>query len=90
MDTHDLARDRIPVGLNHINHLHTRSSIARPPQQSTRCSPTSPHALIMGIETDSLFITGQRELASHTSEAELVIIPSPDEHSGFLTDLYTW
>lgn len=46
-----------------------------------------PPALIIGIESDGLFQPSeQRELAAHIPDAELVIIPSPDGHDGFLLE----
>ncbi len=42
---------------------------------------------MIGVETDGLFTTTeQREIAAHIPEAELVIIPSPDGHDGFLLE----
>jgi homoserine O-acetyltransferase len=46
-----------------------------------------PGALVISIATDGLFTTTeQRELAAHIPEAELVVIPSPDGHDGFLLE----
>lgn len=46
-----------------------------------------PPALIIGIESDGLFTTTeQREIAAHVPDAELVLIPSPDGHDGFLLE----
>jgi homoserine O-acetyltransferase len=46
-----------------------------------------PPALVIGIESDGLFTTSeQREIASHIPDAELVVIPSPDGHDGFLLE----
>jgi homoserine O-acetyltransferase len=46
-----------------------------------------PPALVIGIESDGLFTTSeQREIAAHIPEAELVVIPSPDGHDGFLLE----
>ena len=73
MDTHDLARDRSSLG-----EQRTLAEIL---------SSLPPRALVIGIETDGLFTTTeQRELASHIPDAELVIIPSPDGHDGFLLE----
>lgn len=50
-------------------------------------STLPPRALVIGVETDGLFTTTeQREIAAHIPEAELVIIPSPDGHDGFLLE----
>ncbi|KAI6146698.1 Alpha/Beta hydrolase protein [Pisolithus tinctorius] len=44
-------------------------------------------ALVISIETDGLFTPSeQKELATHIPEAELVVIPSPDGHDGFLLE----
>lgn len=46
-----------------------------------------PPALVIGIESDGLFQPSeQRELAAYIPDAELVIIPSPDGHDGFLLE----
>lgn len=46
-----------------------------------------PPALVIGVESDGLFTTTeQRELAAHIPESELVLIPSPDGHDGFLLE----
>ena len=46
-----------------------------------------PPALVIGIESDGLFTTTeQREIASYIPDAELVVIPSPDGHDGFLLE----
>jgi homoserine O-acetyltransferase len=46
-----------------------------------------PPALIIGIESDGLFTTReQREIARSIKDSELVIIPSPDGHDGFLLE----
>lgn len=46
-----------------------------------------PPALVIGIESDGLFTTSeQKELAAHIPDSELVVIPSPDGHDGFLLE----
>ena len=46
-----------------------------------------PQALVIGIESDGLFTTTeQKEIAAHIPDAELVLIPSPDGHDGFLLE----
>jgi homoserine O-acetyltransferase len=43
--------------------------------------------LVISIETDGLFTPSeQKELATHIPNAELVLIPSPDGHDGFLLE----
>jgi homoserine O-acetyltransferase/O-succinyltransferase len=80
MDTHDLARDRI-----------VRDSLTQQEAESRAIAGVlarlPPRPLVIGIETDGLFTTTeQRELAEHIPNAELVIIPSPDGHDGFLLE----
>jgi len=77
LDTHDVARDRVVDGID------ASSPFALPKVLSTLPS----HALIISIATDGLFTTSeQRELAAHIPQAELVVIPSPDGHDGFLLE----
>ena len=74
MDTHDVARGRAHV---------TDSSVAL----AKALSMIPPEALVISIATDGLFTTTeQRELAAHIPGAELVVIPSPDGHDGFLLE----
>jgi homoserine O-acetyltransferase len=88
MDTHDLARP----------HLQTPTSSSSPPPLSLPTTTpdallhqtlaTLPaHALVIGVATDGLFTTAeQREIAEHIPRGELVVIPSPDGHDGFLLE----
>jgi len=42
---------------------------------------------VIGIETDGLFTPSEQKLiANHVPGAELVIIPSPEGHDGFLLE----
>ncbi|CED85197.1 homoserine o-acetyltransferase [Phaffia rhodozyma] len=88
MDTHDLARP----------HLSSPTSTSAPPPLSLpTTTPESTlagvlsrlpaNALVIGVATDGLFtIQEQRDLAGHIPQAELVVIPSPDGHDGFLLE----
>ncbi|KAF8168544.1 homoserine O-acetyltransferase [Crassisporium funariophilum] len=77
LDSHDVARDRIVDGVD------PDSPLALPKVLST----LPPYTLIISIATDGLFTTSeQRELAEHIPHAELVVIPSPDGHDGFLLE----
>ena len=77
LDTHDIARNRT------IDGIDETSPLALPKVLSTLPS----HALVISIATDGLFTTSeQRELAAHIPHAELVVIPSPDGHDGFLLE----
>ncbi|KAG6889659.1 hypothetical protein C0995_015775 [Termitomyces sp. Mi166 len=75
MDTHDVARGRAGGASGESQALaHVLATLP-------------PRALVIGIATDGLFATTeQRELATHIPDAELVIIPSPDGHDGFLLE----
>jgi len=75
MDTHDVARGRTDIDGDGPDDL--ARALARLPQ----------HALVIGIQTDGLFLLSeQRELAAHIPGSELVIIDSPDGHDGFLLE----
>lgn len=75
MDTHDVARGRA-VGAGEESEALAQVLSTLPPR-----------ALVISIETDGLFTTTeQRELAAHIPDAELVVIPSPDGHDGFLLE----
>jgi homoserine O-acetyltransferase len=42
---------------------------------------------VIGVESDGLFTTTeQKELAAFIPDSELVLIPSPDGHDGFLLE----
>jgi homoserine O-acetyltransferase len=72
MDTHDLARGR--ASSQDSDTLHTALSMLPP-------------SLIISIETDGLFTTSEQTLlATHIPHSELVLIPSPDGHDGFLLE----
>jgi homoserine O-acetyltransferase len=74
MDTHDVARAR-------TNESDSSVALAR----TLSILPSG--ALVISIATDGLFTTTeQRELAAHIPGAELVVIPSPDGHDGFLLE----
>ncbi|KAF8908050.1 Alpha/Beta hydrolase protein [Mucidula mucida] len=75
MDTHDVSRGRRLPG-------------EEEPAALARVLSTLPRrALVIGIASDGLFTsTEQKEIATHIPEAELVIIPSPDGHDGFLLE----
>ena len=80
MDSHDLARGR-----THTPSTPTQADQSLAVAQVLAQVPA--RALVIGIETDGLFTTTeQRELAEHIPGAELVIIPSPDGHDGFLLE----
>ncbi|KAG6881933.1 hypothetical protein C0992_013110 [Termitomyces sp. T32_za158] len=75
MDTHDVARGRA-VGVEGESQALAQVLATLPPR-----------ALVIGIATDGLFTTTeQRELATHIPDADLVVIPSPDGHDGFLLE----
>ncbi|TFY71655.1 hypothetical protein EVG20_g1350 [Dentipellis fragilis] len=79
LDTHDLARGRSER--EPATALEDAAALARV------LARLPPRALVIGIATDGLFTTTeQREIAEHIPNAELVIIPSPDGHDGFLLE----
>ena len=89
MDTHDLARGRGALLSSTANsHLvDPQSSEAQSAALAAVLATLPPRALVISIETDGLFTpTEQRELATHIPGAELVVIPSPDGHDGFLLE----
>ncbi|KAG8220678.1 Alpha/Beta hydrolase protein [Butyriboletus roseoflavus] len=88
MDTHDLARGRADTDANTTNPcLVPQPSTAQSSALAAILTTLPPRALVISIETDGLFTpTEQRELATHIPDAELVVIPSPDGHDGFLLE----
>lgn len=75
LDTHDVARGRVDDTLDESAAL------------AVILSTIPPRALVIGVQTDGLFMTSeQREIAEHIPEAELIIIQSPDGHDGFLLE----
>lgn len=77
MDTHDIARDRYEI--------HSIADESR--ALAAVLSTLPPRALVIGIQTDGLFmVSEQREIAEYIPDAELIIINSPDGHDGFLLE----
>lgn len=75
LDTHDVARGRQLPGEN------DDTALARV------LSTLPPRALVIGIQTDGLFTPSeQHEIAEHIPGSDLVIIPSPEGHDGFLLE----
>lgn len=76
LDTHDVARGRLISPTEDETHALRRVLATLPPR-----------ALVIGIQTDGLFTPSeQREIADHIIDSELVIIPSPEGHDGFLLE----
>ena len=74
MDTHDITRGKYDPKAE-SNAL------------SLALSKLPPRALVIGIQTDGLFmISEQREIAEGIPDAELVVIDSIDGHDGFLLE----
>jgi homoserine O-acetyltransferase len=74
LDTHDVARGRVP---------DPHSPSALPSVLAT----IPPRSIVISIATDGLFTPGeQKEIADGIRGAELVTIPSPDGHDGFLLE----
>ncbi|CEL52311.1 homoserine O-acetyltransferase [Rhizoctonia solani AG-1 IB] len=75
LDTHDLGRGR------------GKDDEAENDTLISALSQLPRGALVIGIESDGLFMPSeQREIAAHIPEAQLVLIPSPDGHDGFLLE----
>lgn len=75
MDTHDVGRGRV--------HPLTGNELKL--EEALELEPKG--ALVIGIQSDGLFTPSeQQEIARHIPEAELVMIPSPDGHDGFLLE----
>jgi homoserine O-acetyltransferase/O-succinyltransferase len=82
MDTHDVARGRTPLITE-----EPPSPTAQSAALATVLATLPPRALVISIETDGLFTPSeQKELATHIPDAELVVVPSPDGHDGFLLE----
>ncbi|KAI0661548.1 homoserine O-acetyltransferase [Cubamyces menziesii] len=76
LDTHDVARERLVSPDEDENAALARVLSTEPPR-----------ALVIGIESDGLFMPSeQRVISEHIPEAELVMIPSPEGHDGFLLE----
>nr|ODN86941.1 homoserine O-acetyltransferase [Cryptococcus depauperatus CBS 7841] len=93
LDTHDLSTPSRDTSLSSLSSSLPAFLDAPEPideELETRLAHAlslEPSALIIGIESDGLFTTSeQKELAAHIPDAELVIIPSPDGHDGFLLE----
>lgn len=75
LDTHDLARARRLPGESEDRAL------------ARVLSTLPPRTLVIGIQSDGLFTPNeQRAIAEHIRDSELVIIPSPEGHDGFLLE----
>jgi homoserine O-acetyltransferase len=75
LDSHDVTRGRIPPDTSDAEAL------------KQILSSLPPRALVISIATDGLFTPSEQwEIAENIPEAELVTIPSPDGHDGFLLE----
>ncbi|KAI0768117.1 homoserine O-acetyltransferase [Trametes elegans] len=76
LDTHDVARGRLRAPEEDEDAALARVLATEPPR-----------ALVIGIESDGLFMPAeQRVIAEHIPDAQLVMIPSPEGHDGFLLE----
>lgn len=76
LDTHDVACGRLLTPEEDDHTALVRVLGTEPPR-----------ALVIGIQSDGLFMPSeQREIAEGIPEAELVMIPSPEGHDGFLLE----
>jgi len=91
MDTHDLS---LPSRFDEFHSLSSQLPAPADSEDDDELSASLSHALsllppalVIGIESDGLFTTTeQKEIAAHIPDAELVVIPSPDGHDGFLLE----
>ncbi|XP_006459810.1 hypothetical protein AGABI2DRAFT_184355 [Agaricus bisporus var. bisporus H97] len=75
LDTHDVSRGRVSSNISDTEAL--KRVLANLP----------PRALVISIATDGLFTPSEQlEIAANIPEAELVTVPSPDGHDGFLLE----
>lgn len=90
LDTHDLSAPSRDTSLSSLSSGLPSSHDATEEELNARlihALSLEPPALVIGIESDGLFTTSeQRELAAGIPDAELVVIPSPDGHDGFLLE----
>lgn len=88
LDTHDLSHPSLFPGTPSSSLTPVTSDDDAELEAALHHALTlEPPALVIGIESDGLFQPSeQRELAAHIPDAELVIIPSPDGHDGFLLE----
>ena len=89
LDTHDIARGRRQTGTDASRSEGTNGGHSQKTEEALAgvLQTLPPRALVIGIETDGLFTPSeQRLIAIHVPEAELVIIPSPEGHDGFLLE----
>ena len=76
LDTHDIARGRVEG-----------DSSTDPTALPKVLATLPPRSLVISIATDGLFTPGeQKEIADHIPDSELIIIPSPEGHDGFLLE----
>ncbi|KAG2361874.1 hypothetical protein BDR07DRAFT_1609824 [Suillus spraguei] len=81
LDTHDVARGRTSTTEDPPSLMAQSTALA------AVIATLPPRALVISIETDGLFTPSeQKEIATHIPDAELVVIPSPDGHDGFLLE----
>lgn len=92
MDTHDISypssiRSQPPTLSEQLPDLPPHPTDAEETAALEAALSLLPPALVIGIESDGLFTTReQREIARSIPDSQLVIIPSPDGHDGFLLE----
>lgn len=87
MDTHDLARGRVELPIDSTTTSLAVVAKSESDALAKVLARLPPRALVIGIQTDGLFTTTEQiEIASGIPDAELIIIPSPDGHDGFLLE----
>lgn len=80
MDHHDITRDR-------VEEKETSTPLSREDALSEVLSKVPSRSLVIGIASDVLFTPEQQEvLVNALPAADLIMIPSPEGHDGFLLE----
>lgn len=87
LDSHDLARDRFSAPTDALRVQGEEENDRHSGDLAAALSRLPRGALVISIETDGLFTPSeQKEIAAHIPAAQLVTIPSPEGHDGFLLE----
>ena len=87
LDSHDIARGRSEAPDDANLLPEDEETEEHSGDLAATLTSLPPGALVISIETDGLFTPSeQKEIAAHIPKAELLTIPSPDGHDGFLLE----
>jgi homoserine O-acetyltransferase len=87
LDSHDLGRSHELPSSSHDQDDDDDDPVVRDRAVIAALGRLPARALIMGVQSDGLFtLSEQRFIASHAPNAELIVIPSPEGHDGFLLE----